>query len=103
MRRPYLPPDNAHLRSPHRLGSAIHERRPLSQIPLRLIGVADAVEREQAHIRVRVALATLVADVTGFDIDYCNQQCLWRVGCVIRTAVALCVGHCCEMCELWSL
>lgn len=42
----------------------------LSEVPLRILCVLDALELEQADIGVRVALATLVADVAALDVDW---------------------------------
>jgi hypothetical protein len=45
-------------------------RDALAEVPLRVFGAVDALEREEADVGVRVALAALVADVAALYINY---------------------------------
>lgn len=67
-----LAPDYADLGATDGLVCAVHIGDPLAQVPVRVLGVADALKSEQAHVGVGVALAALVADVSGLDVDCCN-------------------------------
>ena len=49
--------------------NAVYVGDTLSEVPLRVLCAFDALELEQADVGVRVALATLVANVAALDID----------------------------------
>ena len=49
--------------------NAVYVGDTLSEVPLRVLCAFDALELEQADVGVRVALATLVANVAALDIE----------------------------------
>lgn len=65
-----LAPDYAEVAAAHRLVCTVHESDPLTKIPVRLLGIADALESEQTDVGVGVALAALVADVPALHVDW---------------------------------
>jgi hypothetical protein len=69
MRLPNLPPHNAVPRSPRLRLRPVHEGDALAQVELGGLGAVDAFEGEEADVGVGVALAALVAEVAGFDVD----------------------------------
>ena len=69
MRLPNLPPHNAVPAPPRLRLRPIHKRDALSEVELRGFGGVDALEGEEADVGVGVALAALVAEVAGFDVD----------------------------------
>lgn len=48
---------------------AVYVGDTLSEVPLRILCALDALELEQADVGVRVALATLVANVAALNVD----------------------------------